>query len=82
MFFSRQACFALSAVAAASALMLGGCATGGAASTVAVKSVDFTETAAPAATEINKMIKTYTDSSVKVTYVDGSVKTYPLSYTT
>jgi len=82
MSFSRQAIFALSAVAAASALMLGGCATGGAASTAAVKSVDFTETAAPAATEVDKMSKTYTESSVKVTYVDGSVKTYPLSYNT
>ena len=43
-----------------------------------VRAVEFTETPAPATVE--QMAKTYTTSTVKVTYSDGRVVTSPLAY--
>ncbi len=43
-----------------------------------VKSVDFTETPAPATTD--ELAKTYTRSVAKVTYADGRVEDRPLTY--
>lgn len=78
------ALFPLTAVAAAVGLAVTGC--GGdsepVAQTPAVASVEFTETPAPTAAEVDKMATTYTTSVAKVTYVDGSTKDYPLSYNT
>ncbi|MDP2678939.1 MAG: DUF839 domain-containing protein [Rhodoferax sp.] len=47
-----------------------------------VVSVEFTNTPAPSATDPDKMARTYTSSVAKVTYGDGSVKTYPLAFNT
>lgn len=78
------ALFPLSAVALAVGFALTGC--GGdddeVVTTPTVKSVEFTETPAPLATEVDKMAKTYTTSKVKVTMTDGAVKEYPLAYNT
>lgn len=52
------------------------------ATTGSVASVEFTDTPAPAATDPDKMARTYTSSVAKVTYADGSVKTYPLQFNT
>ena len=43
-----------------------------------IQAVDFTETLAPAATD--DLAKTYTRSVAKVTYADGRVEDWPLSY--
>lgn len=74
----------LSAVALATALA--GCAnptTNASSSAIkptAVASVEFSHMPAPAATEVDKMASTYSSSVAKVTYRDGSVKTYPLRF--
>jgi hypothetical protein len=44
----------------------------------ALRSVEFTETPAPATTD--EIAKTYTRSAVKMTYADGRVQEFPLSY--
>jgi hypothetical protein len=44
----------------------------------ALRSVEFTETPAPATTD--EIAKTYTRSAVKMTYTDGRVQEFPLSY--
>lgn len=44
-----------------------------------VKSVEFTPTDVSGLSDANRAIS-YTSSTVKVTYADGSIKTYPLSY--
>ena len=46
--------------------------------TTVIQAVDFTETPAPAATD--DLAKTYTRSVAKVTYADGRVEDWPLSY--
>jgi len=47
-----------------------------------IKSVEFSETPAPTAGEVDKMATTYTTSVAKVTYADGSTKDFPLAYNT
>ncbi|MEW6693101.1 MAG: alkaline phosphatase PhoX [Pseudomonadota bacterium] len=69
--------FPLTAVAAAVGLALSGCGGDG---DPLVSSVEFTAT--PAAATDEEMLKTYTASKAVVTYTDGSVKEYPLSYHT
>jgi secreted PhoX family phosphatase len=69
--------FPLTAVAAAVGLALTGCGGDG---DPLVSSVEFTAT--PAATTDEQMIKNYTTSVARVTYTDGSVKEYPLTYNT
>lgn len=79
--------FPLSALAVATAVAMYGCNNddnnSAPASTTpkTLVSVDFTETAAPAATDIEKMSKTYTESKAVFTYSDGSKVEYPLAYT-
>ncbi len=46
--------------------------------TAVIQAVDFTETPAPAATD--ELAKTYTRSVAKVTYADGRVEDWPLTY--
>ena len=80
--------FHLSLTAAALAAALAGCAnqtTQTSSSTPkasAVTSVEFSHTPAPSAAEVDKMASTYSSSVAKVTYQDGSVKTYPLQFHT
>jgi len=83
------ALFPLTAVAAAVGLAVTGCggdsndsASAAIGTPAAIASVEFTETPAPTAGEVDKMATTYTTSVAKVTYTDGSTKEYPLSYTT
>lgn len=74
------ALFPLTAVAAAIGLAVTGC--GGDNDPKTVASVEFTETPAPTAGEVDKMATTYTSSVAKVTYTDGTTKDFPLSYNT
>lgn len=77
------ALFPLTTLTAAVGLVLTGC--GGDDAPVApasVKSVEFTDTPAPAAGDIDKMATTYTTSVAKVTYSDGTTKDFPLTYNT
>ncbi|MGK0674099.1 MAG: alkaline phosphatase PhoX [Halothiobacillaceae bacterium] len=69
--------FPLAALGAAVGLALTGCGGGGEAR---VASVEFTST--PAATTEEQMLKTYTTSIARVTYTNGSVQDYPLTYNT
>ena len=52
------------------------------AAVTSVASVEFSDTPAPAATDPDNMARTYTSSVAKVTYKDGSIKTYPLAFNT
>ncbi|MDD4943402.1 MAG: DUF839 domain-containing protein [Rhodoferax sp.] len=81
--------FLASATALAVLTVLAGCANtptsasaAKPASHPAVAAVEFTDTVAPAASEPDKMARTYSTSVAKVTYQDGSVKTYPLTFNT
>ncbi|HES76338.1 MAG TPA: DUF839 domain-containing protein [bacterium] len=78
------ALFPLTAVAVAVGVALTGCGGDGEVLNLpaTVKSVEFTETPAPKASEIDKMTKTFTTSKAIVTMTDGSTKEYPLSYNT
>lgn len=48
----------------------------------AIASVEFSHTPAPSATAVDKMASTYSSSVARVTYRDGSVKTFPLQFKT
>ncbi len=65
-------------VAALSVLGLGGCGDDDDPVSTAVRSVEFTETPAPTTTD--EIARTYTRSTVKVTYEDGRVRETPLAY--
>ncbi|MDM7322169.1 MAG: DUF839 domain-containing protein [Gammaproteobacteria bacterium] len=71
------ALFPRAALGAAVGFALSGCGGDG---DPLVSSVEFTAT--PAATTAEQMLKNYTTSVARVTYTDGSVKEYPLSYNT
>lgn len=47
-----------------------------------VVSVAFSHTPAPGAGEVEKMARTYSSSVAKITYRDGSVRSYPLQFLT
>lgn len=66
-------------VAIFSALALAGCGSSDS-TALTVSNVDFVGMSAPSTNE--ERAKTYTAASVTVTYSDGSVKTFPLSYKT
>ncbi|MDD5031188.1 MAG: hypothetical protein PHH58_17115, partial [Rhodoferax sp.] len=82
--------FLVSSTAVAGLAVLAGCAnqlataarTATPAPANTVTSVEFTDTPAPAATDPDRMARTYSSSVAKVTYTDGAVKTYPLAYHT
>jgi ABC-type glycerol-3-phosphate transport system substrate-binding protein len=64
-------------VAVLSALGVAACGVDDNAASTVVRSVEFTETPAPASTD--EIAKTYSKSAVKVTYEDGRVKETPLA---
>ncbi|HET19052.1 MAG TPA: DUF839 domain-containing protein [Chromatiales bacterium] len=79
------ALFPLTAIAAAVGLAVTGCggdSDSAAETSVAIASVEFTDTPAPTTGEVDRMATTHTQSVAKVTYVDGTTKEYPLTYNT
>ncbi|MDG4596578.1 MAG: DUF839 domain-containing protein [Candidatus Contendobacter sp.] len=68
----------LLAVALLSALGLAGCGGDDDDPVATVRSVEFTDTPAPTTTD--QIARTYTQSNVKLTYMDGRVQELPLSY--